>query len=170
LIYTLLFTNKFVSVMASPTLLPGFWIFMYRVSPLTYLISGLLSAGLGNIDVQCSGLELTVVQPPSGVTCGKYLADYMAIAGGAVYNPNATADCEYCSMTESNVFLASVSSYYSERWRNFGLMWVYIAFNVFATLGLYWYIRVRGCPGVSRLGARISRARKALSGKGGNSN
>jgi hypothetical protein len=162
-------TNHFISVMASPTLLPGFWIFMYRVSPLTYLISAMLSAGLANVDVQCSDLELVVVQPPSGVTCGSYLADYIATAGGAVYNSNATTNCEFCSMVESNVFLESVSSYYSDRWRNFGLMWVYIAFNVLGTLVLYWYIRVRGCPGFSRLGASISRAWKSLPGKKGNS-
>lgn len=155
--------------MASPTLLPGFWIFMYRVSPMTYLISGMLSTGLANIDVQCSDLELVVVQPPSGVTCGKYLAAYIEIAGGAVYNSNATANCEFCSMVDSNVFLESVSSYYSERWRNFGLMWAYIAFNVFATLGLYWYVRVRGCPRFSHLGSWSSRAWKSLSGKGSNS-
>ncbi|KAJ5805910.1 uncharacterized protein N7503_003512 [Penicillium pulvis] len=159
----------FCGVMASPTMLPGFWIFMYRVSPLTYLISAMLSAGLANIDVQCSDLELVVVQPPSGVTCGSYLADYIATAGGAVYNPNATTSCEFCSIAESNVFLESVSSYYSDRWRNFGLMWVYIVFNVFATLVLYWYIRVRGCPGFSRLGALISRAWKSLPGKKANS-
>ncbi|KAJ5641165.1 hypothetical protein N7490_005165 [Penicillium lividum] len=159
----------FCGVMASPSLLPGFWIFMYRVSPLTYLISGMLSTGLANIEIQCSDLELVVVQPPSGVTCGSYLADYMAAAGGAVYNSNATAYCEFCAETESNVFLQSYSADYSDRWRNFGLMWAFIAFNVFATLALYWYIRVRGCPGFSSLGACISRAWKSLPGKKGKS-
>lgn len=129
--------------MASPASLPGFWIFMYRVSPMTYLVSGMLSAGLANTAVHCSDLELVVVQPPANETCANYLADYMEIAGGAVYNPQATADCEYCQMTNSNVYLASLSTSYAERWRNFGLMWAYIAFNIFAALFLYWFVRVR---------------------------
>ncbi|GKZ66701.1 hypothetical protein AnigIFM50267_000569 [Aspergillus niger] len=133
----------FCGVMASPASLPGFWIFMYRVSPMTYLVSGMLSAGLANTAVHCSDLELVVVQPPANETCASYLADYMKIAGGAVYNPQATADCEYCQMTNSNVYLASLSTSYAERWRNFGLMWAYIAFNVFAALFLYWFVRVR---------------------------
>lgn len=131
-------------VMASPASLPGFWIFMYRVSPLTYLLSSMLSTGLANVQVNCSELEIILVQPPVNQTCGEYLAAYIQTAGGAIYNSNDTTNCEYCSMSTSNVFLESVSSYYDQRWRNFGLIWVYIAFNIAATLFLYWYIRVRG--------------------------
>lgn len=130
--------------MASPASLPGFWIFMYRVSPMTYLVGGMLSAGLANTAVHCSDLELVVVQPPANETCASYLADYMKIAGGSVYNPQATANCEYCEMTDSNVYLTLLSTSYADRWRNFGLMWAYIAFNVFAALFLYWFVRVRG--------------------------
>lgn len=117
---------------------------MYRVSPMTYLVGGMLSAGLANTAVHCSDLELVVVQPPANETCASYLADYMKIAGGSVYNPQATANCEYCEMTDSNVYLTLLSTSYADRWRNFGLMWAYIAFNVFAALFLYWFVRVRG--------------------------
>ncbi|BCS12093.1 hypothetical protein ALUC_50139S [Aspergillus luchuensis] len=134
----------FCGVMASPANLPGFWIFMYRVSPMTYLVGGMLSAGLANTAVHCSDLELVVVQPPANETCASYLAAYMKIAGGSVYNPQATANCEYCEMTDSNIYLTSLSTSYADRWRNFGLMWAYIAFNVFAALFLYWFVRVRG--------------------------
>lgn len=128
--------------MATPAALPGFWIFMYRVSPLTYLISGMLSAGLARTPVRCSDVEITLIQPPGGKACGEYLAAFMQLAGGEVYNPNATANCQFCSMSSSDVFLTSVSSNYSDRWRNFGLMWVYICFNVVAALALYWLVRV----------------------------
>ncbi len=40
------------------------------------------------------------------------------------------------------MFLAQVSSHYSERWRNFGLMWVYIIFNICAAVLIYWAVRV----------------------------
>ncbi|KAJ5701887.1 hypothetical protein N7488_009435 [Penicillium malachiteum] len=151
----------FCGVMASPSDLPGFWIFMYRVCPLTYIVSGMLSTGLANTPVTCADIELISVQAPSGVTCGDYLAAYIETAGGAVYNPNATSACEFCSMTESNVYLESLSAYYDDRWRNFGLVWVYVAFNVFATLFLYWYVRVRGSPGFSHLSIWFSRIFKS---------
>jgi len=115
---------------------------MYRVSPFTYLISAFLSTGVANNEVHCAPLELSTIQPPFGLTCGQYMAPYMQIAGGAVYNPNATANCEFCALADTNAFLASVSSNYSERWRNFGFMWIYIGFNIFAALFLYWLVRV----------------------------
>ncbi|KAL3456007.1 ATP-binding cassette transporter [Aspergillus heterothallicus] len=132
----------FCGVMVPSTALPGFWIFMYRVSPLTYLISGMLSAGLGRTPVKCTNVELVPVQPPSGQSCSDYLSAYMQIAGGEVYNPDATENCQFCQMASSDPFLASVSSNYDSRWRNFGLMWVYICFNVAAALALYWFLRV----------------------------
>lgn len=129
--------------MATPTQLPGFWIFMYRVSPLTYLISALLSTGIANQAVECSSIELLTFHPPAGQTCGEYMAAYLAMAGGgALADPAATSSCAFCSLSTTNTFLASVSSYYDQRWRNFGLMWVYIGFNVVAALGLYWLARV----------------------------
>ncbi|KAL4812200.1 ABC-2 type transporter-domain-containing protein [Aspergillus spinulosporus] len=112
----------FCGVMATPASLPGFWIFMYRVSPLTYLIGGMLSTGFARMPVTCNEVEITLIQPPSNTTCGEYLATYMATAGGAVYNPNATENCQFCSIASSDVFLASVSSEYADRWRNFGLI------------------------------------------------
>jgi ATP-binding cassette subfamily G (WHITE) protein 2 (PDR) len=130
------------SVLATPAALPGFWIFMYRVSPFTYLVSALLSTGLGNNEVRCAALELATFNPPSGQTCGEYMAAFVQMTGGAIYNPAATESCQFCPMSDTNMFLASVYSFYDQRWRNFGLMWVYIVFNAFAAVGLYWFARV----------------------------
>ncbi|RFU28656.1 hypothetical protein B7463_g7693, partial [Scytalidium lignicola] len=132
----------FCGVLATPSALPGFWIFMYRVSPFTYLVSALLSVGVANNDVKCATLELLTLNPPSGQTCGQYLGPFAQLAGGVVYNPSATEKCQYCSMSSTNTFLASVFSFYDQRWRNFGLMWVYILFNVFAAVMIYWLARV----------------------------
>ncbi|KAE8376597.1 ABC-2 type transporter-domain-containing protein [Aspergillus bertholletiae] len=147
----------FCGVLASPSSLPGFWIFMYRVSPMTYLVSGMLSTGLANTEVHCSDLELVLIQPPINQTCETYLASYMLVAGGATYNPQATENCEYCQMTDSNVYLGLLSSNYSDRWSNFALMWAYIAFNVFAALFLYWFVRVRGGFNSYRLRRQIKK-------------
>lgn len=132
----------FCGVLASPTQLPGFWIFMYRVSPFTYLVSGMMSTGLANTKVVCSSIEFLQFNPPSGQTCSEYLAPYISFAGGYLENQNATTDCSFCAVADTNVFLAKVNSNYNDRWRNFGLMWVYIVFNVFGAIGMYWLVRV----------------------------
>lgn len=115
---------------------------MYRVSPFTYIVGALLSTGVTNHEVVCADLELLRFQPAAGQTCGEYMAEYMELAGGAVYNPTATSDCRFCSLADTNAFLSSVDIFYEERRQNIGLLWVYIAFNAFTTLLLYWLVRV----------------------------
>ncbi|OQD90039.1 hypothetical protein PENANT_c002G09456 [Penicillium antarcticum] len=141
LAFTLILT--FNGVMQTPTALPGFWIFMYRVSPLTYLVAGMCGNALHSQVVQCSNRELNVFNPPEGQTCGQYLADWLAKAPGQLYNPSATQNCEYCAFTNADQYLALSKIYYDERWRNWGLGWAYIGFNIAAAAGLYYLFRVR---------------------------
>ena len=102
----------------------------------------MLSAGVANTKLICSSVELAIFNPPSGQTCGEYMSDYISSKGGAVYNPNATYACEFCSATSTNTFLQAVFISYSDRWRNFGLMWVYIIANIFGCILIYWLARV----------------------------
>ncbi|KAF5372488.1 hypothetical protein D9758_005173 [Tetrapyrgos nigripes] len=133
----------FCGVISSPDAFPGFWKFMYRVSPFTYLIDAILSTGLANNVAVCSDVEILNLEPPSGQTCGQYMQAYIDRRGtGTVLNPNATSGCQFCHVTDTNFFLSSVSSSYHLRWRNFGLLWAYIVFNIFGALALYWLIRV----------------------------
>ncbi|PLN79457.1 putative multidrug resistance ABC transporter [Aspergillus taichungensis] len=88
----------FCGVLATPDQFPKFWIFMYRVSPFTYLVS-----------VTCAANEYLHFDPLNG-TCGDYMKPYQSIMGG------------YCPISDTNVYLAS----------NFGIMWVFIVFNIFA--------------------------------------
>ena len=115
---------------------------MYRVSPFTYLIDGMLSTALANTRGYCSDIEFFVVNPPSGQTCGQYLSTYQSLAGGRVQNPDAASNCQFCSMDDTNTWLSSIPSRYDLRWRNFGIMWAYITFNFFAALFFYWLARV----------------------------
>lgn len=131
----------FCGVLATPEQLPGFWIFMYRVSPFTYLVSGLLSAGVSNAFVTCSGNEYLHFDPVNG-TCRDYMQSYMSQVGGYLEDETATSDCSFCPLKSTNVFLEAVSSRYSDYWRNFGLMWVFVVFNIFAACSLYWLTRV----------------------------
>ena len=115
---------------------------MYRISPFTYLIDGMLSTGLANNEVVCSSIEYVKFNPPPDTTCYQYMSDYINAVGGYLTNDNATANCEFCTTSRTNTYLAALSSQYSTRWRNFGIMWAFIIFNVFAALGFYWWARV----------------------------
>jgi len=115
---------------------------MYRLSPFTYLLSGLLSTGLANNKIVCSSIEYVTFNPPPNQTCGRYMQDYIATSGGYLTNAAATKNCNFCTASDTNVYLASLSSQYSTRWRNFGIMWAFIIFNIFGALFLYWLARV----------------------------
>jgi ATP-binding cassette subfamily G (WHITE) protein 2 (PDR) len=81
------------------------------------------------------------MQPPGGMTCGDYLQSYASAAGGRIYNPAATANCQYCSASNADQFLSSVAISYSTRWRDYGIGFAYIV--------LYYLIRVRKGSGKS---------------------
>ena len=50
--------------------------------------------------------ELSVFNPPQGQTCGQYLADWLMVAPGQLYNPSATQDCQYCAFTNADQYMA----------------------------------------------------------------
>lgn len=156
-IATLMFslTLTFNGVFQPPQALPGFWIFMYRVSPLTYLVSAIASTGLSGRQVKCSSNELAIMQPIQGMTCGDYLNSYANLSGGQVVNPLATSNCEFCSLRNADQFLKSVSISYTTRWRNYGIGFAYIFFNIFMAVMLYYLIRVRKGSGKG-IGERIA--------------
>lgn len=141
----LLFGLSFIfnGVMQPPDALPGFWIFMWRVSPFTYYVSGLASAALHGRKIICSKSELSVLNPPQGQTCGDYLAKFLAAAPGTLYNPESTTSCQYCPLSLADQYLGMRRIYWDERWRNYGIFCCYMGFNVFATVSLYYVFRVR---------------------------
>ncbi|KAL2262783.1 hypothetical protein VTK26DRAFT_77 [Humicola hyalothermophila] len=132
----------FCGVLATPETMPRFWIFMYRVSPFTYLVSAMLSTAVANTSVQCAANEFIKFAPPDGTTCGDYLSAYISSVGGYLKDELETKTCEFCAVSDTNTFLASVNSDYADRWRNFGILFAYIVFNIFAALALYWLVRV----------------------------
>ena len=95
--------------------LPRFWIFMYRVSPFTYLIEGMLSVGVGQTTVTCSSTELLHFDAPSGQTCGSYMTPWIDAYGGKLSNPAAGSDCQFCAIDSTDTFLATFGIYYSNR-------------------------------------------------------
>ncbi|TLD22621.1 ABC-2 type transporter [Venturia nashicola] len=144
-IVTLLFAMSltFNGVMQSPTALPGFWIFMYRVSPFTYWISSLVSTMLHGRRIECSSHETSTFSPPAGQTCRQYLAGFLRTAPGTLQNPDATTNCRYCSLSTADQFLAGTNVKYDTRWRDFGIVWAYVIFNIFVAVLTYYVFRVK---------------------------
>lgn len=119
---------------------------MYRVSPFSYMVSGMLAVGVANTAVTCAPNEYLHFEPPSGQTCGEYMSTFQKTFGGYPLNAEATSDCSYCSVGDTNVFLAAVHAEYSNVWRNFGILWVYVIFNIVMALVFYWLVRVPKKP------------------------
>ncbi|KAL0937284.1 ABC transporter [Colletotrichum truncatum] len=131
--------------------LPAIWSdFMYYVSPMTYLVSGALSACLHGSKVVCAAKEIVQIPLPSNMTCSEFLGPFVQGAGGYLVDTTTAGLCGYCRLATTDDFLAHFEIKYDDRWRNFGLLWVYIGFNVLAACGLYWLARVPKSQGVMR--------------------
>lgn len=131
----------FCGILAPPETLPRFWIFMYRVSPLTYLVDGLLSTALANADAICADYEFLKFNAPIKQTCGEYMRPWIEQHGGYLMD-TATSLCSFCQISSTNTFLAAHSSDYEHRWRNSGILWAFITFNIMATFLVYWLVSV----------------------------
>jgi len=116
---------------------------MYRVSPMTYVIGGLLGAAISDAEVTCAAIELVKFSALAGETCGNYAAPMLQQRGGYVVNPEASTDCQYCPISSSNQFLMRFSVNPAHAWRNLGIVCVFIVFNSVMAVILYWMFRVR---------------------------
>ncbi|KAI1843835.1 hypothetical protein JX266_010094 [Neoarthrinium moseri] len=146
-----MFCISFCGIGVTPSDLPSFWQFMYCVSPATYLVSGIMSSALSGGTVTCSVEETLHVNPPTtNMTCGDFLGPFAEATGGIVLNPMAMETCSYCSIATTDGYLARFEIFYADRWRNEGLLWVYILVNILLALGLYWLFRVPKAKGLKR--------------------
>ena len=137
------FCISFCGVFQRPNLMPGFWKFMWRLSPLTYFINNQLGVTLHDRKVTCSKTEYNYLEPPNGLTCGEYLDSYFDDNTGYVNNPNDTSNCAVCQYSVGDEFLESVGINYDDRWRNIGFFCAYIGFNLFLMLGGYYIFRIQ---------------------------
>ncbi|KAJ5985637.1 hypothetical protein N7499_008075 [Penicillium canescens] len=144
--FLMLMCLYFCGIIAKPASFPRFWIFMYRVSPMTYLSSAFISASLADAPMHCSESEVLSFMSPGNQSCEEYMAPYIASAGGFLLNPdangNAAEACQYCAVGNTNQFLSGVGIDPSTRWRDFGILWVFFVFNIGLTLFSYWFFRV----------------------------
>ncbi|KAF4583486.1 hypothetical protein EYR38_002237 [Pleurotus pulmonarius] len=142
-----------------PFRLLGWWQWMYRLSPFTYLIEGLLGQALGRSPIVCSDIEYVTVDPPSGQTCGQFFERYISSAGGYLRDPSASSGCQFCSFATTDEMLgASFNISYDHRWRNVGLLFAYILFNFAGIYLLTYLFRIRRRSVFASLKARFSRS------------
>jgi len=86
---------------------------------------------VGKQDITCTPVELVTLTPPSGQTCGNYMEQYIANAGGYLTNPDASSACHFCSYRTTDQFLGtSFNIEYAHHWRNFGIIMAFVLFNV----------------------------------------
>lgn len=64
------------------------------------------------------------------------------VGGGYLVDPSSTAECNFCSASTTDELLAQFGISYGTRWRDFGILWAYVLFNIAAAVGLYWLVRV----------------------------
>lgn len=102
----------------------------------------MLSAAVAHTRVTCAANEYIHFSPPSGQTCGEYMRPYIDAFGGYLTNAQATSNCSFCKIATTDAYLKQVASHPQLMWRNFGLMWAYIVFNVAGAVFFYWLVRV----------------------------
>lgn len=122
------------------------------------MIGGWAGTGLDGREVHCAEAELAIFNPPTGLTCERYLTPYFQNgAPGLLQNPSATSNCEYCPFQNANQYLALSSIYPSQRFRNLGIGFGFIIFNIFAAISLYYFFRIRKVSfgGPAKLVAKI---------------
>lgn len=122
----------------------GWWQWMNRVSPHTYIIESLFGQAVGRQPITCSPVEFVTITPPSGQSCGQYMGPYMSSAGGYLTNPDATSSCHFCSVrTTDELIQRSFQMSYDHHWRNLGLIMAFTFFNIFCIFSLTYIFRIR---------------------------
>ncbi|KAI0943006.1 hypothetical protein AcW1_002753 [Taiwanofungus camphoratus] len=136
----------------------GWWRWMYRLSPYTYFVEGLIGQVLGRQPITCSSVELVNIPPPSGMTCDQYLGPFIQTAGGYLTNGNDTSNCKYCEFSTTDGFLElSFNIYYSNHWRDLGIFFAFIVFNTVCIYVMTYLFRIRSWGGLNNLVAKVKK-------------
>ncbi|KAF8937718.1 ABC-2 type transporter-domain-containing protein [Dissophora ornata] len=134
--------NLFCGVMMPKDSMPKFWSsWMYWLNPYHYVIEGLVTVQLHGVQVHCKDDEFSVFNPPSGQTCGQYTTDFMKVAAGYINNPDDTSNCQYCQYSYGQDFYAGLSMDFAHRWRNMGIMCIYLVFNIIVVVVAVRYLK-----------------------------
>lgn len=109
------------------------------MNPFNYMIGALLVFVDFDKPVICKPSEFATFNPPSGQTCGEYLAPYLAGPGSRsnLTNPLATSACQVCEYTRGSDYLYSVNlTDYYFGWRDTGIVWLFVCSSYALVYGL----------------------------------
>lgn len=135
----------FNGVVQPYSMLSVFWRYwLYYLLPSTYWIGGVLAATLPGTPVVCSPSEAAYFNPPPGQSCAQYVGAYAASAGGALLNPDATANCGYCQFSDGTQYLASLNVVPEDKWRNFGIFLAFCISNWALVYFFIYTVRIKG--------------------------
>eukprot|EP01117_Protostelium_nocturnum_P003933 TRINITY_DN151_c0_g1_i2.p1 TRINITY_DN151_c0_g1~~TRINITY_DN151_c0_g1_i2.p1 ORF type:complete len:1405 (-),score=390.15 TRINITY_DN151_c0_g1_i2:123-4337(-) len=135
------FLFLFCGALQAPSQMPRFWIFVYHVNPFRYFMEGIVTSVLHTVKIECAPDDFITVQPPAGSTCGQYMADYLTTAVGYLGNPEATANCQYCQFSQGSDFFETIPWSYNNAWRNLGILFAYLIFNIGLVTIFVWVFR-----------------------------
>ncbi|KAJ1927065.1 ATP-binding cassette transporter snq2 [Tieghemiomyces parasiticus] len=121
--------------------MPAFWRrWVYWINPYKYYIEGVISNDLYDMKITCEEDEYLKFDPPSGNTCYEYAKEFLSVGPGYIRNLNDTSSCEYCPFKVGQEFTDNLSWEYSNKWRNFGILFAFVGFNLIVTcIGLKYY-------------------------------
>ncbi|KAI0381497.1 ABC-2 type transporter-domain-containing protein [Hypomontagnella monticulosa] len=153
-----LFVVSFCGVVVPPMQLPYFWrSWMYWVTPFHYLLEAFLAIAIHDQPVECSSGEFARFQAPPGETCESYAQSYVDQAGGYLQTGEGGI-CEICQYATGDEFGKQFSVYYSNIWRDFGIVCGFIVFN-YAVVYLATYLRFRGRNPLKGMLTRMKRGK-----------
>ncbi|KAI9502704.1 ABC-2 type transporter-domain-containing protein [Coemansia spiralis] len=114
--------------------MPKFWrSWMYWLSPYHYYVEGVITNDLHGSKVVCRSSEFFTFEPPNGQTCNDYAGKWVESAIGYINNPDDTSRCQYCSYKVGDEFYKSLNWSFAHRWRNVGILFGFIMFNIVFT-------------------------------------
>ncbi|CCG82129.1 putative ABC transporter [Taphrina deformans PYCC 5710] len=156
------FIIAFCGVLSPPSAMPYFWRnFMYPLTPFHYLLESLLTLVEHDNVVRCATNEFARFTPVNGQTCQQYAGLFVRTVGGYLNDPTTTGECEYCQYANGDEYTAGLQVYWGHRWRNYGIFWAYILFNIFLIfLCTYLY-----CGGIKNLTGLFKRKQSGAPGK-----
>ncbi|KAI9362223.1 ABC-2 type transporter-domain-containing protein [Pilaira anomala] len=134
----------FCGLMQPVKAMPKFWSsWIYWLDPFHYYIEGLTVNELENLAVVCSQEDLLRFTPPLGKTCKEYTQAFFNMgATGYIDNPEAVSpeQCGYCTYKSGSEFYETQMSWSAtNKWRNFGVLLGFYAFNIILFIALvYW--------------------------------
>ncbi|KAE8538371.1 hypothetical protein D1P53_004724 [Cryptococcus gattii VGV] len=117
----------FCGVLVPYDQMTAFWRYwMYYLDPFQYLIGGLISRALWDVEVKCENDEYAIFDPPEGMTCQSYMSAFLSEAPGYLNNPNATSHCEYCVISKGSDYLKALNLEKVDGWRDIALTFLFV--------------------------------------------